>query len=166
MFREDRQAKVDFNQASLNDEVKRVNHLDRESVKLLISEQTLKRQLQLKYDDSEEFKSSNIQLVCAVAHQRLSQPIIKYVREVLQSFRSDADKYHQRVFLYTERLAVDVTDRFSVFQYNFGTTVKTLLKKQRKDNETTSKTDPVSIDGFLRSIESKRSLRGTFSQFS
>lgn len=54
----------------------------------------------------------------------------------------------------------DVADGSSGFLYSFAREVKKLVKKQRKDIETTVKTDIEAVDAFLRSVGNKLSWPG------
>lgn len=71
------QANIDSIQASLDDEIKRSNAIDSERVKLLVSEKILKRQLQLRTNDSEDDEDFKYRLDRAVAKERQSETIIK-----------------------------------------------------------------------------------------
>lgn len=59
----------------------------------------------------------------------------------------------------------DVTNGFGDFLYNLGKDVLKLVKKQRKEFETTVKTDREAISVFLGSEDSTFSRTATSSQY-
>lgn len=162
-FSEDIQAKIDSMQVSLDDVVKRINALYSERVKLFVYENSLKRQIQERSDRSHELEDLKCRLDRAIANRRWSETIIKVFQEQLLTLRSDVDKYRRRLPLHTERFTAYVTDDLSVFLYSFGTDVKKLVEKRRKEIETTVKADLEAIEAFLSSLNSKLSRPGSSS---
>lgn len=149
------QAKIDSIQVSLGDEVKRGKGREKEIVKLLVSEKSLKRKLQLRSDDSQEIEDLQHRVDGAVGKERRSENIIKSLPVQLLSVRSDLHNYRQRLSPYTERYTVDIAHGFSDFLYSIGEEVQRFVEKQRKDIETTMQTDLKGNHAFLCSLDNK-----------
>lgn len=117
----DMQTNIDLIQASLNNEVKRANVLDSKRVKLLVSEYSIKRQMQLLSEDSLIRENLKYGMDGTVAKNRRSQTINQFLQEQLPFIQSNVKKHGQRFHLYLERFTVDVTESFSGFLYSLGT---------------------------------------------
>lgn len=102
------QTKIDSFLASLKDKVKQGNASHSERVKLLVSEKSVERQLQLTSDDSKAVEDLMYPLDCAVANKVWSVATSKSVGEELRSARTEVDKYFQPLSIHTERVTVVV----------------------------------------------------------
>lgn len=145
--------------------MKRIEALDRERVKILVSGKRLKRRQQLKSDDSQGVEDLEYTSEEAITKKSRSETIIKSIQKQLLPVQSNADEYRHRLSLYTEKSTADVTFDFSGFMQNLSTEAKNLVEKQRKGVETTVKTDVESIDSFLRGVDTALSRPGPFSSY-
>lgn len=118
------QAMTDRTHVSADVEVAHASTFHSERVWLFVSEKSRKRPRQLRSEDSQEVGALKYRLDGVVAKERWSLTIIESLRGLLLSARSDADKYFQRLLLFTERFTADVVNSFSGFLYNLSTEVK------------------------------------------
>lgn len=92
-FCADMQAKFVRKQTSFDGQIIFAKAVDSERVRILISEKSFRRQLQLRSEDCQEVGELKHRLDGVVAEERRSQTSIVFLREQLLSTRSDFDRY-------------------------------------------------------------------------
>lgn len=86
---------IDRIQTILDGEVKRADDLESEGVRLHVSEKSLNRQLQLRFEHSQGVENLKYQLDGSVAKECPAQNSIEPLREYPLSIRFYVDKYCQ-----------------------------------------------------------------------
>lgn len=153
------QPKIGWFPKSPDCKVKRANYLDSERVSLLAPQKSLRPQLQLRLENGLECEDQKYPKDAAVAKEHRSQTTISTFLEQLPFVQSSIYNYHKCLPVYTRRFTMDITGGFS-FLYSFSTEVEKWVEKQRKEIETSTRTELEALDVFLQSDDCKPTWSG------